>query len=82
MSDRIVVPAEQLSPDALQGVIEEFITREGTDYGLEEISLAEKVQQVREELRKGRAQIIFDPHSETCTILSREEMRELDASAD
>lgn len=77
MSDRIIIPPEQLSPEALQGVIEEFITREGTDYGAVEFALADKVQQVRAQLRAGQAQIVFDPHSETCTLLTREEIRQL-----
>ncbi|MBW2654812.1 MAG: YheU family protein [Deltaproteobacteria bacterium] len=29
----IKIPYNQLSPEALQGVIEEFVTRDGTDYG-------------------------------------------------
>jgi len=27
------IPVNKLSPDALQGVIEEFVSRAGTDYG-------------------------------------------------
>ena len=42
----LVIPAEQLSADALQGLIEEFITREGTDYGEVEWSLDQKVAQL------------------------------------
>jgi uncharacterized protein len=68
MSDKLIIPVEQLSTEALQGVIEEFITREGTDYGAIEWSLADKVSQVRTQLRDGSAQIIFDVRTETCTI--------------
>lgn len=78
MSGRLIIPPEQLSADALQGVIEEFITREGTDYGDVEWSLADKVKQVLAQLRTGNAQIIFDTHAETCTIMIREEIRKLD----
>lgn len=74
MSDSfIVIPPEQLSPDALQGVLEEFITREGTDYGVVEIELTEKVRQVRAQLKSGAALIVFDPMAETCMIISRDE---------
>ena len=69
----IVIPSEQLSPEALQGVIEEFITREGTDYGVVEIELVEKVRQVQTQLKNGAALIVFEPVAETCTIISREE---------
>ena len=76
MSELLIIPAEQLSADALQGVIEEFITREGTDYGAMEWSLADKVQQVRAQLRSGAAQIVFDANSETCSIMTRDEIRQ------
>lgn len=79
MSEQIIIPAEQLSPEALQGVIEEFITREGTDYGEVEFSLAEKVEQVRTQLRAGAVHIIFDPVFESCTIMTREEIRQREA---
>lgn len=58
----------QLSEDALLGLIEEYITREGTDYGLEELSLEQKVGQVKRQLSSGSAVIIFDPVTESCSI--------------
>lgn len=74
----LIVPPEQLSDEALQGVIEEFITREGTDYGEHEFSLADKVKQVRAQLKAAMVQIVFDVRSETCTLMTREEIRQLD----
>jgi len=71
----IVIPPEQLSVDALQGVIEEFIMREGTDYGEVELSLAEKVELVSAQLRKGVVAIAFDTLTETCTMMTREELK-------
>jgi len=66
----IKIPYDQLSPEALQGVIEEFVTRDGTDYGEVEISLETKINQVLAQLKSGKAVIVFDQKSETCTILS------------
>ena len=40
----MIVPYDQISEDALQGLIEEFITRDGTDYGFEEVPLSTKVE--------------------------------------
>lgn len=74
LSNFIIVPPEQLSADALQGVIEEFITREGTDYGEVELSLAEKVEKIRTQLRKGLVVVAFDTITESCTIMTREDM--------
>jgi uncharacterized protein YheU (UPF0270 family) len=65
----IKVPHDQLSPEALQGVIEEFVTRDGTDYGEVEIPLETKIAQVLAQLKSGKAVIVFDQKSETCTIL-------------
>ena len=60
---------DQLSPEALQGVIEEFVTREGTDYGEVEVPLETKISQVLSQLKSGKAVIVFDQKTETCTIL-------------
>lgn len=65
----VKVPYDQLSPEALHGVIEEFVTRDGTDYGEIEASLDTKISQVLRQLESKKAMIIFDPESETCTIL-------------
>lgn len=69
----LIIPAEQLSAEALLGLIEEFITREGTDYGELEWSLEQKVEQVRMQLRRGEAVIVFDIAAESCTIMPREQ---------
>jgi uncharacterized protein YheU (UPF0270 family) len=37
------IPVNKLSPEALQGVIEEFISRNGTDYGEIETSTETKL---------------------------------------
>ena len=73
----LIVPPGQLSSEALQGVIEEFITREGTDYGEYEFSLADKVAHVRTQLKSALVQIVFDMRTETCTLMTREEVRQL-----
>lgn len=73
------VPKEALSQDALRAVVEEMITREGTDYG-EEVALEQKVRQVMAQLDAGEAVLVFDAETETCTILSAEEARAREAS--
>jgi uncharacterized protein YheU (UPF0270 family) len=67
----MIIPYQQISPDALQGLIEEFITREGTDYGEEEISLAQKVGQVERQLTRGDVVIVFDAATESVSILTK-----------
>ena len=63
------IPFDQLSLKALHGVVEEFVTRDGTDYGEVEIPLEIKINQVLNQLKSGKAVIVFDPESETCNIL-------------
>jgi uncharacterized protein YheU (UPF0270 family) len=69
--DRIEVPHAQLSPEALRGVIESYVLREGTDYGAREYTLDEKVQHVMLQLQRGDAMIVFEPHTDTVQILAR-----------
>ena len=65
----IVVPHTQLSPDALTGVIESYVLREGTDYGERDVSFETKVLQVRQQLERREAHIVFDPNSESIAIV-------------
>lgn len=69
-----IIPYEQLSKDALDGVIEAFINREGTDYGEHEISFQDKSEQVLSLLRSGQAKIVFDFASQTVSILNKDEI--------
>jgi len=62
------IPHSFLSTDALRGVIEAFITREGTDYGMQDVPLATKVSQVQHQLDAGTAVIVYDLDTDSCTI--------------
>ena len=53
----VAVPYTQLSAEALQGVIESFVLREGTEYGERDFTLAEKRLHVMHQLERGEAQI-------------------------
>lgn len=69
----MLIPSEQLSDTALTGLIEEFVTRDGTDYGLEEIAVGERVFAVRQLLARGEVCIVFDEASATANLLTREQ---------
>lgn len=66
----VEIPFERLEESALDGIINDFVLREGTDYGSTEYSLETKIEQVKNALKKGSAKVFFDPHTETCTILT------------
>jgi uncharacterized protein len=63
------VPHTELSPDALRGVVEGFVLREGTDYGEHDVPFETKVRQVLRQLERGEARIRFDPVTESVDIL-------------
>ena len=63
------IPVDKLSPEALQGVIEEFISRDGTDYGEMEVSRETIFRHVKQKLETGLAVLIFDDETETTNIL-------------
>ena len=60
-----------LSADILKAVIEEFVLREGTNYGDIDYSLEQKVLQVHKQIEKGDVKIIFDQTTESVTLLPR-----------
>ena len=62
------VPWQSLAEQTLKAVIEDFVTREGTEYGSEEVNLPKKVAQVLKQLQKGEAVIVFDTDSDSCSI--------------
>lgn len=65
----VEVPHSELSPDALRGVIESFVLREGTDYGERDVSHEAKVTQVQRQLERGEAKILFDPATDSIDIV-------------
>jgi uncharacterized protein YheU (UPF0270 family) len=69
--DRFVpLDPRALSPEALRGVLEEFVTREGTDYGLHEKTLEDKVRDVKRQLDTGEARIVYDMEEDRVHIVS------------
>ena len=70
-AEPVTVPYDALPPDLLHAVVESFVLREGTDYGEHEIPLADKVTRVLAQLRRGEAEIVFDPSTDSVTIVVR-----------
>jgi hypothetical protein len=64
------VPYEQLEPETLQNLIQEFVTRDGNDWGNVDGALEHKVAQVMQQLRKRQAKVVFDLKSQTANIVS------------
>ena len=77
MKDRFVeVPYEQVEPETLKGLIEEFITRDGTFYGKKEMSMDQKIGMVIEQLKSGEAVITWDRYVQSSNIALRKDIEE------
>ena len=68
-AEPVPIPHQELSADALRGVVESFVLREGTEYGEREFQLEQKVAHVMRQLERGEARIWFDPASESIDIV-------------
>ena len=66
----VEIPHRKLSEEALRGVVESFVLREGTDYGQRDYSIEEKIAAVMRQLDRGEAVIVFDPDTETVSIIA------------
>ncbi|GLX12546.1 UPF0270 protein [Pseudomonas straminea] len=72
----LLIPANLLEADTLTRLIEDFVTRDGTDNG-DDTPLQTRVERVRRALDKGEAVIVFDPESQQCQLaLKRDVPRE------
>ena len=63
------IPHNQLPEQTLLAIIEEFISREGTDYGHREYTLDEKVEKVKSQLLKGEIKLLFDSETSSCNLV-------------
>lgn len=72
---KLIVPNDSLRPETLQAVIENFITRDGAVHGHTETPLQVQIDQVRSQLQSGKAVIVYDQETESCTIRLTEEIR-------
>jgi hypothetical protein len=73
-SAMLLIAPGQLSETALSGLIEEFVTRDGTDYGASEVSLQDKVRQVRQQLVMDEIAIVFDEQTESVSLMTQEQL--------
>jgi uncharacterized protein YheU (UPF0270 family) len=73
----IEVPCERLPVDTLESLLEEYASRDGTDYGIVERSLAEKVAALRTQLLERSLVLLYDGASEQWDLVPREQAEEL-----
>jgi hypothetical protein len=62
------IPHTKLSPATLRAIVQEFVTRDGTDYS----SIERRIESVMRQLEAGRVVLHFDDQTETCNIVTVE----------
>jgi len=67
----MIIPLSQVNPETLIAIIEDFILREGTDYGDIDTSNAEKIAQVQLQLQQGSAVLVYSELYESVNILPK-----------
>jgi hypothetical protein len=72
----MLIPYQELPPETLAAIIEAFVLQEGTEYGELEISLADKIEQVKMQLQKGTVVLVYSELHENVNILSKEFFQE------
>lgn len=65
----VEVPYERIDPQTLRNMIQEFVSRDGADWGDRGCSLADKVEQVLRQLRERKVKVVFDLKSQTANIV-------------
>ena len=73
----MIIPYNMLDEDTLQNLVEEFVSRGGTDNGYDD-TLSGKVAQVLRGLKSGEMVVVFDHESQTANILSKEAAQRLE----
>lgn len=68
------IPYEQLDKATLEALIEQFVLQEGTDYGEHEASMARKVADVKAQLQRGDAVIVYSELHESVNIVPKDQV--------
>lgn len=73
MARFVAVPLQRLQGDILQALLEEFASRDGTDYGEHELSLAQKTTALQKQLEQGELQLLYDADSQQWDLVPTEQ---------
>ena len=76
MASFIEVPVAKLAPEVLEALLEEFASRDGTDYGEIETAMSRRVEQLRRRLQSKEMALIYESESEHWDLVSAERAAE------
>ena len=66
----IKIPIESLDRSIIFSISEEFVLREGTDYGAYEVNFQSKIDEIYRKLESDEYSISYDESTESCTIIA------------
>ncbi|WP_439242815.1 MULTISPECIES: YheU family protein [unclassified Lonepinella] len=69
----MIIPWQEIEEDTLINLVESFILREGTDYGIEELSLAQKTENLLDQIRQEKVVIVWSELHETIDIKNKKD---------
>jgi uncharacterized protein YheU (UPF0270 family) len=76
MAEMVRVPLERVDAGVLNSMLEDYASRDGTDYGFRELELGEKVASLQAQLRNGSLAIVYDLASEQWDLLPQEQLEQ------
>ncbi|NQX89833.1 MAG: YheU family protein [Halioglobus sp.] len=73
MATFVRVPPKRLPREVLLALLEEYTSRDGTDYGIRELTQNEKVAALNRQLDRGDVYLLYDADSEEWDLLAKEQ---------
>lgn len=70
----MIIPSDEIEPSVLKAIIEQYVLREGTEYGSRDYSLEEKVARVEAQIKKGDVIIMWSETHETVNLVSKADL--------
>lgn len=74
----MIIPLEQITSEILDNIVREFVLQEGTEYGLEDVELNQKIAQVKQQLIDKTAVIVYSELHETVNIMPKSQFEQGD----
>ncbi len=71
----VEVAYKELESTTLKKLVEEFIMREGTDYGAVEMDLDQKISLVINQLKNGDAALMWDTNLQSSNIVLKKDLK-------
>lgn len=73
----MIIPEQTLKKEVLESLLEEIVTRDGTDYGEEELTTEQKVNNALRALEQGRMKLLWDAETESASLVTAEKAKKL-----